>query len=166
MTWVTSLKHHMQISDSESVSHSCPIICDPMDCSLPGSSIHGILQARILEWFAMSFSRRLSHPRDRTHVSFVSCTDRCVLYYQCHLGSQTGVVSHYLLQGNFPTQGSNLGLPHCRQILYHLSHQESSMYISRSWYTQIGLNYLSEVCCLILLPRPFGCISRKKRRGS
>ena len=40
------------------------------------------------------------------------------------LGKNTGVGSHFLLQGLFPTQGSNPGLPHCRQILYHLSHQE------------------------------------------
>ena len=55
-----------------------------MDCSLPGSSIHGILQAKILEWAAIPFSR-----------------------------------------GIFPTQRSNPGLPHCRWILYHLSHQGS-----------------------------------------
>ena len=39
------------------VAQSCPTLCDPMDCSPPGSSIHGILQARILEWGAISFSR-------------------------------------------------------------------------------------------------------------
>ena len=59
-----------------------PTLCDPMDCSLPGSSVHGIFQAIFLEWIAISFSR-----------------------------------------GIFPTQGSNLGLLHCRQTLYHLSHQ-------------------------------------------
>ena len=42
-------------SESE-VSQSCLTLCDPMDCSLPGSSVHGILQARILEWVAISFS--------------------------------------------------------------------------------------------------------------
>ena len=58
------------------VAQSCLTLCNPMDCSPPGSSIHGILQARILEWVAISFSR-----------------------------------------GIFPTQGSNPGLPHCRQTL-------------------------------------------------
>ena len=42
--------------------------CDPMDCSLPGSSVHGILQARTLEWVAVPFSRGSSQPRDRTQV--------------------------------------------------------------------------------------------------
>ena len=44
-------------------------LCNPMNCSLPGSSVHGILQARILEWVAISFSRGSSQPRDRTQVS-------------------------------------------------------------------------------------------------
>ena len=47
----------------------CPTLCDPMDYSLPGSSVHGIFQAKILEWVAISFSRRSSQPRDRTQVS-------------------------------------------------------------------------------------------------
>ena len=51
------------------VVQSCPTLCDPMDCSLPGSSVHGILQARILEWVTISFSRGSSQPRDRTQVS-------------------------------------------------------------------------------------------------
>ena len=46
--------------------------CDPMDCSLPGSSVHGILQARILEWVAISFSRGSSQPWNRTHVSCIA----------------------------------------------------------------------------------------------
>ena len=65
-----------------SVSHSVVSdFCDPMGCSLPGSSVHGILQVRILEWVAIS-----------------------------------------LLQGIFPTQGSNPGLLYCRQMFYHPSH--------------------------------------------
>ena len=75
-------------SESE-VAWLCPTLCDPMDCSLPGSSAHGIFQAIVLEWIAISFSR-----------------------------------------GIFPTQGSNWGLPHCRQILYLLSHQGSPINMS------------------------------------
>ena len=54
------------------VAQSCPTLCDPMDCSPPGSSIHGILQARILEWVAISFSRGSSQPRDQTQVSCIA----------------------------------------------------------------------------------------------
>ena len=51
------------------VAQLCPTLCDPMDCNLLGFSVHGILQARILEWIAISFSKRSSRPRDRTRVS-------------------------------------------------------------------------------------------------
>ena len=57
-----------QKSESE-IAQSCPALCDPMDYSLPGSSIHGIFQSRVLEWSAISFSRGSSRPRDRTQVS-------------------------------------------------------------------------------------------------
>ena len=53
------------------VAQSCPTLCDLMDCSLPGSSVHGIFQARVLEWFAISSSRESSHPRDQTQVSCI-----------------------------------------------------------------------------------------------
>ena len=57
-------------SESESeVTQSCPTLCDPVDCSLRNSSVHGILQARMLEWVAISFSRGSSRPRDRARVS-------------------------------------------------------------------------------------------------
>ena len=51
------------------VAQSCPTLCDPMDCSLSGSSIHGVFQARVLEWIAISFSRGSSRPRNRAWVS-------------------------------------------------------------------------------------------------
>ena len=54
------------------VSQSCPILCNPMDCSLPGPSVHEILQARILEWVAVPFSRESSQPRDGTQVSHIT----------------------------------------------------------------------------------------------
>ena len=55
-------------SESE-VTQSCPTLCNPMDCRLPGSFIHGIFQARTLEWVAISFSRGSSQSRDQTRVS-------------------------------------------------------------------------------------------------
>ena len=57
-------------SESEiEVSQLCPPLCDPMDCGPPGSSVHWILQARILEWVVISFSRGSSQPKDQTQVS-------------------------------------------------------------------------------------------------
>ena len=59
----------------------CLTLCDPMDCSQPGSSDYGILQARILEWVAMPSCRGSSQPRDQTHIYYVCCTGRQVLYH-------------------------------------------------------------------------------------
>ena len=61
-----------------SEAQSCLTLCDPIDYSPPGSSVHGILPARILKWVAISSSRGSSQPRDRTHIS---CIGRRVLYH-------------------------------------------------------------------------------------
>ena len=66
---------------------SCPTLCDPMDCSPLGSSVHGILQTRVLKWVAMPSSRGSSQPRDWTCSFHVSCIGRWVLYHKHHLGS-------------------------------------------------------------------------------
>ena len=54
---ILSIPHINSISESE-VAQSCPTLCDPIDCSLPGSSIHGIVQAKVREWVAISYSKR------------------------------------------------------------------------------------------------------------
>ena len=111
-----------------------------MDYRPLSSSAHGIIQVRILEWVAISFSR------DQTHISCIAggfftteppgkvkvkVAQSCPTLWdpmQCPWnspGQNTGVGSLSLLQGIFPTQGSNPGLPHCRQILYQLSHKGS-----------------------------------------
>ena len=55
--------------------------CDPMDCSPPDSSVHGIVQARILKWDAVSSSKRSSWPRDKTYISCIHCIGRQILYH-------------------------------------------------------------------------------------
>ena len=59
----------------------CPIICGPMNCSLPGSSVHGIFQSRILEWVVISSSRQSSQVRDQICISCVPSIGRWILYY-------------------------------------------------------------------------------------
>ena len=73
---------HMDILCAKS-PQSCPTLCGPMDCSPPGSSVHGILQGRLLEWVAMPSARGSSWPRDRTHISLYlkTCIGRRVLYH-------------------------------------------------------------------------------------
>ena len=88
--------------------HSCMTLCDPMDCSSLGSSAHGVLQARILEWVAMPSSSGSSRPRVRTHVSFISCIGRRTLYHLRHLGSPNLVNASGLIPcgcgaGTFPS---------------------------------------------------------------
>ena len=65
--------------------HVCSVVCltlgDPMDCSLPDPSVHGISQARLLEWVAISSSGRSSQPRYRTCISYISCIGRWILFH-------------------------------------------------------------------------------------
>ena len=71
---VLSLKPLVRLS-LHSFAQSCPTLCNPIDCSLPGSFVHGIFQAVVLEWIAISFSRGSSQPRAQTQVSHI--VDRC-----------------------------------------------------------------------------------------
>ena len=100
------------------VAQSCPALCDPTDYT-----VHGILQARILEWVAFSSSRDLPNPGIKPR----SPTLRADSLPAEPPGKpkNIGVDSLSLLQRIFPTQGSSPGLLHCRQILYQLSHQGS-----------------------------------------
>ena len=81
---IPQYKINVKVKESE-VAQSCPTLCDPMDCSLPGSSAHGIFKARVLEWGVVSFSRGSSQPRDQTQVSRVvgrcfCCLSQPILY--------------------------------------------------------------------------------------
>ena len=67
--------------DARVCAQSRPPFCDPTDCSPPGSSVHGILQTRTLEWAAVSSSRGSSRLRDGTQVSCLSCAGRLILYH-------------------------------------------------------------------------------------
>ena len=95
---------------------SCPTLCDPIDGSPPGSSIHGIFQARALEWGAIAFSNKLSVKEQQKgsesrSVMSDSLQPRGLYSPWNSPGQNTTVGSLSLLQGIFPTQGSNPGLP-------------------------------------------------------
>ena len=123
-----------------------------MDGRSPGSSVHGVLQARILEWVAVPFSRRSSQPRDHTQVS---CTAGDSLPAEPPGKPKNTVVrSLSLLPRIFPTQGSNWGLLHCWWILYQLSYKSDFVRrilsdrcdteVQRDWLTRghIGRTYI------------------------
>ena len=96
------------------VAQSCPTLCDPMDYT-----VHGILQARILEWVAFPFSRESSQLRSPTLQA-----DSLPAEPQGK-PKNTGLGSLFLLQQIFPTQELNRGLLHCRRILCQLSYERS-----------------------------------------
>ena len=62
----------LKLKSENEVAQSCLTLCDPMDCTPPGTSVHEIFQARIPEWAAISFSRGSSRPRDRTQASYIA----------------------------------------------------------------------------------------------
>ena len=100
------------------VAQACPTLCNPMD-----HTVHGILQARILEWVAFPFSTGYSHPRDQTQSPALQVDS--LLSEPRGKPKNTGVGSLSLLQRIFLTQESNRGLLHCRWILYQLSYEGS-----------------------------------------
>ena len=114
--------------------------CDPMNCSLKGSPVHRILQARILGWVAMPSFRGSSQPRDQTQV--FCTTGRFFTNQSPEKPKNTGVVSLSLLQGIFPTQELNQSLLHCSQILYQLSYQGSLLFHSVQFSRSVVSNSL------------------------
>ena len=102
---------------------SCPTLCDPMDCSPPGSSVHGILQTRILEWVAILSPGDLPNPGIKPRSPTLQADSLPAELPRKPKNTCLGSLS--LLQQIFPTQELNQGLLHCRQILYQLSYQGS-----------------------------------------
>ena len=105
------------------VAQLCLTVCDPMDCSLPGCSAHGILQARKLEWETVPLLRDLPNPGIKPR----SCTLQAGSLPSEPPGKpmNTGVGGLSLLQGIFLTQESDWDCLHFSWILYHMSHQGS-----------------------------------------
>ena len=138
------LTHVYVISTFISYIHPCmqakslqlgSTLCDPVDCSPPGSSVHGILQARRLEWVVTPSSRGSSRPRDWIHISYIFCTGRWEEPRSLSLqgdplpaepqgnSKNTGMGSLSLFHRIFLYRESNLCVLHCRRILYQLSYQ-------------------------------------------
>ena len=90
-----------------SISKSCPTLCKSMNCSLPGFSVHGIFQAKILKWVAISYSRGSSPPRDGTCISCISCIGRWIVYHWkkiCHAIIRAVTWLYYIIQHKFETR--------------------------------------------------------------
>ena len=110
-------------------------LCDPMDCSSPGSSIQGISQARILEWVAIPFSRRTSQPRGQTRTS---CSGRQVLYHwatwEAHRGTWQATVCGVPKDSDTTKQQQQ----HC--LGYKTSPQALSYFFKKPAFVQLQFN--------------------------
>ena len=131
-----------------SAAQSCPTLCNTMDCSPPGSSVLEILQARIWEWVAISYSRGSSWPRDQTPTSCVSCIGRRILYYWAIVINQ-----NIMLFGTMWDNRTELNFLVLSLVTIWASRTELSIYYLRSnnmYY--IWLSCLLIVCfyCLII----------------
>ena len=85
-----------------SVGQLCSTLCDPMDCSPSDSFVHGIFQARILEWGAISYSRKSSLSRDQTHISCISCIGRQIFYHCATWEAPLNVLNIYESKQRIP----------------------------------------------------------------
>ena len=123
---IRQMKEEGSESESE-VAQLCQTLCDPVDCSLPGSSVHGIFQAIVLEWIAISFSRGSSQTRDWTRVSHT--VDR-------HFTVWKGSPKRMCYQQD-TTQGNRSLIP--RRSLWAGGEAETQSYLTR----KEGYEYLS-----------------------
>ena len=134
------------------LTQSHAILCDPMDCSLPSSSVCGIFQARILEWVAISSSRRSSQPRDWTHVSCILAgrffTTEPPGKYLCDLGS-VQLLSRVWLFATAWTAA--------RQASRSITNSQSLLKLMSS-KLMMPSNHLIICCPLLLLPSIFPSI--------
>ena len=94
------------------------ILCDPMDCSPPSSSVHGILQARVLEWVAISSSRAFSQSRGQTCISYISCIGKQIL--------------HHCATSEAPIESEELGLVNKILLLWLISEYLARMCFKRT----------------------------------
>ena len=107
------------------VTKKYPTLYDPMDCNPPGFPVHGIFQARILEWAAISSSRGASRPKDRTRISCVSCIGRRILY-RC-------TTCETIMEKNTKRRG------------YLYVNNRATLLYSRDWHNIVNRLYFSDL---------------------
>ena len=126
-------------------AQSCLTLWDPVNYSPPGSSVHGISQARILEQVTISYSRGYSWPRGGNCVSSVSCIDRWILYHQQHLGSQ--VLATALIEEQVLAELEKAMAPHSSALAWKIQWTEEpgglqstgSLRVGHDWATSLSL---------------------------
>ena len=115
---------------------SSPTLCHPVDCSQPGSSMHGILSARILEWVAISSSRASSRPRYWTHMSCISCIDRQVLYHWATWASESYCTLRWRQTWEQMGMDSDLNPPDTSDVAFNNTSDSWSFHFFKwKWHT-------------------------------
>ena len=94
----------MKVKSESEVAQSCPTLCDPMDCSLPGSSVHGIFQVRVLKWDAITFSEKNIYFCLIDYVKGFDCVDHNTLW---KIVKEMGIPDHLTLEKSVWRSGSN-----------------------------------------------------------
>ena len=175
-TWLNDLstnKHVLQLHELQPIWLLCPplspetevaqlclTLCDTMDCSLPGSSIHGIFQARVLEWVAISFSRGSSQTRDRILVSCTAgrhftvwatrkalCSNSCLLSQWCCLTVLFSAARFSFCLQSFPVSAS-FPMSHLKCIyLELLANITLKLYAKSSVCSYINWKICINCCC-------------------
>ena len=161
----------------DKVTQSCLSLCNPMDCNLPVSSVHGILQTRVLEWIAMPFSRASFQPRDGTLVSYIKsrfftiwatregdsncvcvCVERererlprCCYWWRTHLPVQeTWDMGLIPGSGSSPKRGH--GATHSSILAWRIPWiEEPSRLVHSATKSQTQLKWLSHVCVCVYI---------------
>ena len=128
------------------VAQLCPTLCNPKDCSLPGSSVHGILQARILEWLAIHFSRGFSRPRDWTLVFCIA--GRFFTIWATGIGGKLSLYWINLICNlNYSQKKFRVQIASLMKSIRYLKGENYQVYTNffRKWKREIFHNSLYEV---------------------
>ena len=131
----------VKVKSESEVFQSCPTLSDPMDCSLPGSSIHGIFQARVLEWVAIAFSTSAMHEplkkkkKKSLPLILSEGTQGCLL-----------VKNHFVARKTKTFK--------CRESKDHddVSREQKKSWMLKTWIYLLGLLWISSLTCSILFP--------------
>ena len=141
MKFTLNISSLLAVSIFQSESESCSVMSDSLWPHGLYNTVHGILQARILEWVAFPFSRGSFNPGIEPRSPTLQA-DFCLPAEPQEKPKNTGVGSLSLLQGIFPTQESNQGLLHCRQIFYQLSYQGGQTYSNPPAILQVNVYFM------------------------
>ena len=140
------MQHLSKYKSESEVAQLCPTLCDPMDCSLPGSSVHGIFQAIVLEWVAISFARESSRPTDWTRFSRI--VDRCFTIW----ASMMLLISKCQIRALTLQCGALLSL---RNLVYF--NDKTNITCHRNWKLTEIYSLLLSLFILVLWVSPWRC---------